>query len=182
MEAEPTLRQELAEFKKLTRYLVANTPDELTKAAFMAKQNSNQQRLKIVGIHGHHPMLRMQPIATEDEAKQITRAILACRTGANKSWMEKATETLEGRNQQDLWIKWEKLKFMAKPNWRKLMKWTPEAARVEEEAAPARGRSGNAPDANQRKASAKCESALTPDPTRPTEKCFPTDLIGPAGR
>ena len=116
--AQHNLGQELDICKKLTRYLVAGTPDELTKAAFRANDASSKHRLATLMIKGHNPSIRMQPTVTQDEAKTITEAIVGTRRGMTSSKLKQVREKLDDPSRLGIWLTRVALNKKAPLSWR----------------------------------------------------------------
>ena len=88
--------QELEEFKAKVRFLVQNTGDEVTKAAFAGSQQTINSSLTPLMIKGSISNIRMRPWVKPDLEEDLNMAVASCRIGDNKAIKEAIKNISEG--------------------------------------------------------------------------------------
>ena len=76
---EKTLKIQLAEFKKLVRYIVKETPDYLTQIVF--SHDDKNQRMSGLNIDGHQAAIRAIPCITDQAWKEVFVALVKQKAG-----------------------------------------------------------------------------------------------------
>ena len=123
MNTAPNLSTELANFKAIFRYIVANDLEDSQKQLFKQHTNTRQWRLRQFAIIGQQPSIRTTRICSEEERETVETAILKQRTGANAKTVYDIRELIKQQWQMGhthkTKLKWAKLDVLSVVKWRR---------------------------------------------------------------